>query len=93
MDAVLVRFVLLPGFLIRSRKELYLRTVCTSSIFPYCATLLERYRHDSRVWCIMAITFRTVSGVEMAAITSVATTIAGVGLVGVSVGNITMLIC
>ena len=20
--------------------------------FPYCATLLERYRHDTRVWCI-----------------------------------------
>jgi hypothetical protein len=20
--------------------------------FPYCATLLEHYRHDMRVWCI-----------------------------------------
>lgn len=26
--------------------------------FPYCATLLERYRHDSRVWCISGNNFQ-----------------------------------
>ncbi|MCT0198162.1 glycosyltransferase family 2 protein [Synechococcus sp. CS-1325] len=26
--------------------------------FPYCATLLERYRHDSRVWCISGDNFQ-----------------------------------
>lgn len=26
--------------------------------FPYCATLLERYRHDNRVWCISGNNFQ-----------------------------------
>jgi hypothetical protein len=26
--------------------------------FPYCATLLERYRHDTRVWCISGNNFQ-----------------------------------
>ncbi len=26
--------------------------------FPYCATLLDRYRHDTRVWCISASNFQ-----------------------------------
>lgn len=26
--------------------------------FPYCANLLERYRHDSRVWCISGNNFQ-----------------------------------
>jgi hypothetical protein len=26
--------------------------------FPYCATLLERYRHDTRVWCISGDNFQ-----------------------------------
>jgi hypothetical protein len=26
--------------------------------FPYCATLLERYRHDPRVWCISGNNFQ-----------------------------------
>ncbi len=26
--------------------------------FPYCATLLERYRHDMRVWCISGNNFQ-----------------------------------
>jgi len=26
--------------------------------FPYCATLLERYRHDMRVWCISGSNFQ-----------------------------------
>ena len=25
--------------------------------FPYCADLLERYRHDTRVWCISGNNF------------------------------------
>jgi hypothetical protein len=26
--------------------------------FPYCSTLLERYRHDTRVWCISGSNFQ-----------------------------------
>jgi hypothetical protein len=26
--------------------------------FPYCTTLLERYRHDTRVWCISGTNFQ-----------------------------------
>lgn len=29
-----------------------------SDFFPYCATLLERYRHDTRVWCISGNNFQ-----------------------------------
>jgi len=28
------------------------------AFFPYCATLLERYRHDTRVWCISGNNFQ-----------------------------------
>jgi hypothetical protein len=29
-----------------------------SDFFPYCTTLLERYRHDTRVWCISGDNFQ-----------------------------------
>ncbi len=29
-----------------------------SDFFPYCTTLLERYRHDTRVWCISGSNFQ-----------------------------------
>jgi hypothetical protein len=29
-----------------------------SDFFPYCTTLLERYRHDTRVWCISGNNFQ-----------------------------------
>ena len=28
------------------------------NFFPYCTTLLERYRHDTRVWCISGSNFQ-----------------------------------
>ena len=56
--------------------------------FYYCTNLLERYRHDTRVWCISGNTSRTVNGVVMVVIISAVIIIAGDGRVGAVVGKI-----
>jgi hypothetical protein len=33
-------------------------TVPASSFFPYCAELLDRYRHDDDVWMVSGSNFR-----------------------------------
>ena len=59
--------------------------------FLYCATLLERYRHDSRVWCVSGTNFQDGQWRGDGSYYLSATTIVGGGLVGVVVGNILML--
>ena len=84
----------ITGFLIRLRKELSLRmTVFLIPTFPYCATLLERHCHDSRVWCISGNNFQNGQWRGDGSYYFSRYNHCWGGQVGVGVGSITMLIC
>ena len=60
--------------------------------FTYCSTLLDRYRHDTRVWCVSGNNFQNGQWRGDGSTTLAGTIIAGAGPAGGDAGSTTITI-